>query len=95
MVCVAPPAKSQNPVPAEIVDEVARDFDLHIIDPLAQTPPQEPAPAVVPPGAARTNGVHGDNPPLIETLLQALNTLVDRMNQQAEATVDSDTERKR
>jgi hypothetical protein len=39
------------------------------------------------------NGAHGDNPPLIETLLQALNTLVDRLNQ-AEAAVESDPERK-
>lgn len=84
----------KNPVPAEIVEEVARDFDLHLIDPLAQAPPQEPAPAIAPP-AAHANGTHGDNPPLIETLLQAINTLVDRMNQQAEATVESDPERKR
>ena len=85
----------KNPVPAEIVEEVARDFDLHVIDPLAQAPPQEPAQATASP-AARANGANGDNPPLIETLLQALNTLVDRMNQQAEATtVESDPERKR
>ena len=59
-----------NPVPPEIVEEVARDFDLHIIDPIAQAPAQ-PFPH---PG-------NGDNPPLIESLLQALNTLVDRLNQ--------------
>ena len=34
----------KNPVPPEIVEEVARDFDLHIVDPLAQTPPPAPAP---------------------------------------------------
>src|ERR1700719_4203541 len=28
----------KNPVPAEIIEEVARDFELHIIDPIAQTP---------------------------------------------------------
>ncbi len=83
----------KNPVPAEIVEEVARDFDLHIVDPLAQTPP--PAPAL----AIPTNGeINGDQPPLVESLLQALNTLVDRLNQ-AEARVDShaesDTEQKR
>jgi general secretion pathway protein A len=85
-------ADQKNPVPAEIVEEVARDFDLHIVDPLAQTPP--PAPALSIP----TNGeANGDQPPLVESLLQALNTLVDRLNQ-AEARVDShaesDTERK-
>jgi type II secretory pathway predicted ATPase ExeA len=71
-----------NPVPPEIVEEVARDFDLHIIDPIAQAPAQ-PFPQ---PG-------NGDNPPLIESLLQALNTLVDRLNQ-AETAVEPDRERK-
>ena len=78
----------KNPVPAEIVEEVARDFDLHIVDPLAQTPP--PAPALAIPSNGDTNG---DQPPLIESLLQALNTLVDRLNQ-AEARFESDTEKK-
>ena len=80
----------KNPVPGEIVEEVARDFDLHIVDPLAQAPP--PAPVVAIPGSSEANG-NGDQPPLIESLLQALNTLVDRLNQ-AEARVESDTERK-
>jgi len=71
-----------NPVPSETVEEVSRDFDLHIIDPLAQAPAQ-PFPH---PG-------NGDNPPLIESLLQALNTLVDRLNQ-AEAAAEPDHERK-
>ena len=78
----------KNPIPAEIVEEVARDFDLHIIDPLAQTPPPGAALALPP-----TGGTNGDQPPLIESLLQALNTLVDRLNQ-AEARVESDTEQK-
>jgi type II secretory pathway predicted ATPase ExeA len=78
----------KNPVPAEIVEEVARDFDLHIIDPLAQEPPQAPALAL-----PSTIGTNGDQPPLIESLLQALNTLVDRLNQ-AEARVEPDTEQK-
>jgi len=78
----------KNPVPAEIVEEVARDFDLHIVDPLAQTPP--PAPGLALPSNGGTNG---DQPPLIESLLQALNTLVDRLNQ-AEARFESDTEKK-
>ncbi len=85
-------ACQQNPVPAEIVEEVARDFDLHIIDPLAQTTP--PAPASALSNAIPTNG---DQPPLIESLLQALNTLVDRINQaeaNTEARTEADTEHK-
>ncbi len=81
-------ADHKNPVPAEIVEEVARDFDLHIVDPLAQVPP--PATALALPSAA---GPNGDQPPLIESLLQVLNTLVDRLNQ-AEARVESDPEHK-
>ncbi len=76
----------KNPVPAEIVEEVARDFELHIVDPTAQAP----APAVNPAYPSPTNG---DQPPLIESLLQALNTLVDRLNQ-AEAAVETERERK-
>jgi type II secretory pathway predicted ATPase ExeA len=81
-------ADQKNPVSAEIVEEVARDFDLHIIDPLAQAPP--PANSLAIPSVA---GPNGSQPPLIESLLQALNTLVDRLNQ-AEARVESDTEHK-
>ena len=80
----------KNPVPAEIVEEVARDFDLHIVDPLAQTPPPAPAPALAIPANGEAIG-NGDQPPLVESLLQALNTLVDRLNQ-AEARVDSHAE---
>jgi general secretion pathway protein A len=72
----------RNPVPPEIIEEVAHDFDLHIVDPTAQAPAQ--------PYPAHSNG---DNPPLIESLLHALNTLVDRLNH-AEAAVESDRERK-
>jgi general secretion pathway protein A len=85
-------AVQKNPVPGEIVEEVARDFDLHIIDPLAQAPAPLPTrPAFTPEGA------NGDNPPLIESLLQALNTLVDRLNQdevRVESQVQSDPESK-
>jgi general secretion pathway protein A len=85
-------AVQKNPVPGEIVEEVARDFDLHIIDPLAQAPAPPPVrPAFTPEGA------NGDNPPLIESLLQALNTLVDRLNQdevRVESQVQSDPESK-
>ncbi len=71
-----------NPVPPEIVEEVARDFDLHIIDPVA--------PAPVQPFLPSTNG---DHPPLVDSLLQALNTLVDRLNQaEAAATSEPDHE---
>src|SRR5712671_2676388 len=72
----------QNPVPPEIVEEVARDFELDIVDPLAQAPAQ----SYLHPG-------NGEQPPLIESLLQALNTLVDRLNQ-AEAAVESERDRK-
>src|SRR6202030_1182317 len=60
----------RNPVPPEIVEEVAHDFDLDTIDPTQKAPAQ--------PYLQSTNG---DHPPLIESLLQALNTLVDRLNQ--------------
>jgi general secretion pathway protein A len=73
----------RNPVPAEIVEEVARDFELHIIDPLAQTPAQ--------PFPPQTNG---DHPPLVDSLLQAVNTLMERLKQ-AEAGVESEPENKK
>jgi general secretion pathway protein A len=85
-------AVQKNPVPGEIVEEVARDFDLHIIDPLAQAPAPPPTRAALTP-----EGANGDNPPLIESLLQALNTLVDRLNQdevRVESQVQSDPESK-
>ena len=81
-------ADQKNPVPAEIVEEVARDFDLHIIDPLAHA-----TPAAIQAPLSSSNGVNGTQPPLIESLLQVLNTLVDRLNQ-AETRVESDPERK-
>jgi general secretion pathway protein A len=75
----------RNPVPPEIVEEVAHDFDLDTIDPTQKAPAQ--------PYLQSTNG---DHPPLIESLLQALNTLVDRLNQAeaAAAPADQDHERK-
>ena len=81
-------ADEKNPVQAETVEEVARDFDLHVVDPLAHPP--APANPLAPPTAAGSNG---SQPPVIESLLQAINTLVDRLNQ-AEARVESDTEHK-
>jgi hypothetical protein len=76
-------------VTPEIVEEVARDFDLHVVDPTQQAPAQAL-------NAAFPHSANGDQPPLIESLLQALNTLVDRLNQaeSAAATVESDQERK-
>jgi general secretion pathway protein A len=70
----------RKPVPAEIVEEVARDFDLDEIDPLAQAVSQQ-------------GSIIGDQPPLVETLLQALNTLVDRLNHPEHA-ADVKSERK-
>ncbi len=73
----------RNPVPPEIVEEVAHDFELHIIDPTAQAPaPHLPAAA------------NGDHPPLVESLMQALNTLVDKLNQAEAAKADPDREKK-
>ena len=56
-------------VSPEIVEEVARDFGLHEIDALAQ-----PLPSSAP---AHTNGAQ---PQLVDSLLQALNTLMERLN---------------
>jgi len=62
----------RKPVTPDIVDEVARDFDLHEIDPLAQpVPPSAPA-----------NG----QPQLVDSLLQALNALMERLNNAETAT---------
>ena len=58
----------RKPVTAELVEDVARDFDLHEIDPMAKP--------VVP--HLSTNG---NQAPVVETLLQAINTLVDRLNE--------------
>jgi len=57
----------RKPITAELVEEVARDFDLHEVDPTAQ----EAA------SAGHTNGNQG---PLVESLLQTISTLVDRLN---------------
>ena len=73
----------RNPVTAEIVEEAARDFELDTIDPSAR--------ATVQPYLPQTNG---DQPPLVESLLQAINSLVDRLNQ-LEAANESEQERKK
>jgi general secretion pathway protein A len=81
----------KNPVPPEIIEEVARDFELDTIDPTAL--PVEPSN-----GDAHTipniSSKNGDQPQLIESLMTALNTLVDRLNQ-AEAAIETERERKR
>ena len=70
-------------MPREIVEEVARDFDLHQIDPMAQAvPPVTPVPS-------NGNGVQA---PLVESLLHALNTLVERLNS-AEINVEHEKEK--
>jgi len=78
----------KNPVTAEIVEEVARDFELHIVDPLAQAPAPQPGAGLIPGADA-----NGDQPPLVESLLNALNTLVDRINH-LEAQVESEPKQK-
>jgi general secretion pathway protein A len=84
----------RNPVPPEIVEEVARDFDLDTIDPTQQAPAQP----YLTPAQPYLQSTNGDHPPLIESLLQALNTLVDRLNQAeasaASTTANQDRERK-
>ena len=81
----------QNPVPPEIVEEVARDFELDTIDPTAQ--PVEPSndDLHTTPNIPIKNG---DQPQLIQSLMTALNSLVDRLNQ-AEAAIEIERERKR
>src|SRR5579862_8507231 len=69
----------RKPVPREIVEEVARDFDLHEVDPLAQA--VHPSPS---------NGQQQQ--PLVESLLLALSTLVTRLNQ-AESAADKPDEK--
>ena len=56
----------RKPVTGELVEEVARDFDLHESDPAPQSIP--------------SNGRAATQPPAVDTLLQAINTLVDRLN---------------
>lgn len=78
----------KNPVPASIVEEVARDFDLDRIDPMAQAP----APSLTPVPAEMPH-TNGEPSPVVETLLQALNTLMERLNQ-VEAEAEAEREKK-
>jgi general secretion pathway protein A len=61
----------RRPVPAEIVEQVVRDFDLDQIDPLARSLPS--------PASAPSTG--DNNQPLVELLLKALNTLAARLHE--------------
>jgi hypothetical protein len=86
----------RKPVPQEVVEEVARDFELHEIDPVSSGVTQgmgpmdlSATPQASPAALAAANGNH---PPLVESLLQALNTLVERLNS-AEITVEPERER--
>jgi general secretion pathway protein A len=63
----------RKPVPREMIEDVARDFDLQEIDPLAQPVPHE--------ASTNGNGNGNGDKPLVETLMLALNTLVTRLNQ--------------
>jgi type II secretory pathway predicted ATPase ExeA len=69
----------RKPVTEEIVEEVARDFGLHEVDPLARP---VPSPA---------NGENGQ-PQLVDALLQALNSLVDKLSRD-DATAASEKKR--
>jgi type II secretory pathway predicted ATPase ExeA len=79
----------KNPIPAQTVHDVARDFDLQEIDPLAQVIPQQPHANGDKNGQSGLNGLNGLNgqngqngdKPLVESLMLALNTLVTRLNQ--------------
>jgi hypothetical protein len=86
----------RKPVPREVVEEVARDFELHEIDPVSSGVTQgmgpmdlSATPQASPAALAAANGNH---PPLVESLLQALNTLVERLNN-AEITVEPEREK--
>jgi general secretion pathway protein A len=57
----------RKPVPQEIIEEVARDFDWHEINPLAQALPD--------------HAPNGDGQPLVQPLQQAISTLIARLNQ--------------
>jgi general secretion pathway protein A len=78
-------ANQRKPVPAEIVEEVARDFELDRISPIAQ--------AVSPPLPPQVPANH-DHSPLVNSLVQALDTLMDRLNH-PEAIANMKSERKR
>jgi general secretion pathway protein A len=80
----------RKPVPQEVVEEVAHDFELHEIDPVVPAPMPEMVTAEA--AATALAAANGNHPPLVESLLQALNTLVERLNN-AEITVEPERER--
>ena len=60
----------RRPVPPEIIEQVVRDFDLHELDPLARALPPPPQPPS-----------NGNSQPLVDSLLQALNSLASRLHE--------------
>jgi type II secretory pathway predicted ATPase ExeA len=66
----------RKPITAELIEEVSRDFDLHEVDPMADP-------------AAPTGRSDGNQRPIVESLLQTINTLVERLND-IEATKESE-----
>jgi general secretion pathway protein A len=79
----------RKPVPREVVDEVAHDFELLEVDPASQAMAAAQPLNGIPAGGVPLNGNH---PPLVESLLQALNALVERLNN-AEINVEPERER--
>ncbi len=78
----------RKPVPREVVEEVAHDFDLHEVDPSSSG--RSPAGRSL--KHSRCHGAaNGNHAPLVESLLQALNALVERLNN-AEITVEPEKE---
>jgi general secretion pathway protein A len=77
-------ANQRKPIAAEIIEEVARDFELDQIGPMAQ--------ALSPPRIAQVPANHGHSP-LVDSLVQALDNLMDRLNH-PEAFANVKSERK-
>jgi general secretion pathway protein A len=77
-------ANQRKPIPAEIIEEVARDFELDQIGPMAQ--------ALSPPRIAQVPANH-DHSPLVDSLVQALDSLMDRLAH-PEAVANVKSERK-
>jgi len=68
----------QKPIQKETVEEVAREFQLDKIDPVAQ---------------AVASSQHSEAAPLVQSLLQNLANLIERIGQQ-EQTMETSRERK-
>ena len=80
----------RKPVPREVVDEVAHDFELLEVDPASQAMAAAETPLN---GISATGApLNGNHPPLVESLLQALNKLIERLNN-SEITVEPERAR--